>query len=340
MKILVTGGTGYIGSHTVVELQNIGYEVVIIDNLSNSKIEVLDNIKKISGIKPTFEKFDICDQSHVNTFFKKHNDLAAIIHFAAYKAVGDSVANPLKYYHNNLTSLINLLKAMTQHNVSNLVFSSSCTVYGQPKELPVKENSPVQEASSPYGNTKQICEEIIQDTIHSNNSLRSIALRYFNPIGAHDSALIGELPLGVPDNLIPFITQTAIGIREQLKIFGDDYNTPDGSAIRDYIHVVDLAKAHVVAVNRLLLAKNKTDYETFNLGTGNGFSVLETIKTFEKVSQQKLNYKIVDRRPGDIEQIWADTSYANKELGWKTEQSLDNALLSSWNWEKFYRNLG
>ncbi|MBN2011836.1 UDP-glucose 4-epimerase GalE [candidate division KSB1 bacterium] len=339
MKILVTGGTGYIGSHTVVELQQAGYDAVIIDNLNNSRIEVLDSIEKITGIRPEFEKFDLCDQPKVNAFFEKHNDVDAIIHFAAYKAVGESVEHPLMYYRNNLLSLINLLDAMKQCTVPYIVFSSSCTVYGQPADLPVREDSPVQPAESPYGNTKQICEEILRDTIKSTDKIKSIALRYFNPIGAHESALIGELPLGIPNNLVPFITQTAAGIREQLSVFGDDYDTSDGSAIRDFIHVVDLAKAHVVAVDRLLKGKNKTSYEVFNLGTGTGYSVLETIRTFEKVTGEKLNYKIVGRRAGDIEKIWADTSYANDELGWKTQRSLADALLTSWNWEKHYRGL-
>ena len=337
-KILVTGGTGYIGSHTAVELHNAGFDIIIVDDLSNSQISVLDRIEKIIGKRPTFEQFNLCDKEKVNTFFKKYNDIIGIIHFAAYKAVGESVRNPLKYYKNNLISLINLLDAQIEYNIPNLVFSSSCTVYGQPEKLPVTEDAPVQKAMSPYGNTKQICEEIIQDIIHANNNLKTISLRYFNPIGAHESALIGELPLGEPENLVPYITQTAFGIRDELKVFGNDYDTPDGSCIRDYIHVVDVAKAHVIAVRRMLENKSKANYEYFNLGTGNGYSVLDTIKSFEKVTGLKLKYKIIDRRPGDIEQIWADTTFANKELGWKAEKSLDEMMLSAWNWEKNYRS--
>jgi len=337
-KILVTGGTGYIGSHTVVELINAGFEVVIVDDLSNSLISSLDGIKKITGKQIPFEEINLCDRDKVNALFKKHNDIKGIIHFAASKAVYDSVNNPLKYYRNNLVSLINLLDAQIEFNIPNIVFSSSCTVYGQPEKLPVTEDAPIQKAMSPYGNTKQICEEILQDTIKVNKQLKAIALRYFNPIGAHESALIGELPLGIPDNLVPFITQTAIGIREEIKVFGSDYNTPDGSCIRDYIHVVDLAKAHVIALKRMLENKTKADYEYFNLGTGNGISVLEVINSFEKVSGQKLNYKIVARRPGDIEKIWADTTFANNELGWKAEKTLDEMMLTAWNWEKNYRS--
>jgi UDP-glucose 4-epimerase len=337
-QILVTGGTGYIGSHTVVELQNAGFEVVIIDNLSNSKIEVIDNIEKISGIRPVFEQFDLQDAGKVNSFFEKYSNLKAVIHFAAYKAVGESVQKPLSYYKNNLLSLINLLNAMREFDVSDIVFSSSCTVYGQPEELPVTENAPILKANSPYGNTKQICEEILQDTILADDRIKAIALRYFNPIGAHESALIGELPLGAPDNLVPYITQTAIGIRDYLRVFGNDFNTPDGYGIRDYINVVDLAKAHVVAIERLLNKKQKSNFEYFNIGTGTGFSVLEVIKSFEKVTEQKLNYKVVGRRAGDIEKVWADTKFANTELGWKAEKTLDETMLSAWNWEKHYRN--
>lgn len=336
--VLVTGGTGYIGSHTAVELINEGYDVVIIDNLSNSTKDSLDGIEKITGIRPKFEEFDLCDAARVNQFFSRYKDVKAIIHFAASKAVGESVEKPLLYYKNNLWSLINLLNAMSEFDVPNIVFSSSCTVYGQPEKLPVTEDAPIQKAMSPYGNTKQICEEIISDTISANNSLKAISLRYFNPIGAHSSAEIGELPVGVPANLVPFITQTAIGLREQLKVFGDDYNTPDGTCVRDYIHVVDLAKAHVVAIKRLLEDKNKANYEVFNIGTGNGNTVLDIIKTFEKVSGVKLNYKIVSRRPGDIEKVWADTTYANNELGWKAVSTLDETLLSAWKWEQKYRN--
>jgi UDP-glucose 4-epimerase len=334
MQILVTGGTGYIGSHTVVELQKNGFEVVIIDNLSNSTADVISSIEKITGIRPLFEEFDLCDKEKTREFFNKYTKIQGVIHFAAYKAVGESVAFPLKYYKNNLFSLINLLSAMEKNKINNFVFSSSCTVYGQPEILPVKEDSPIQLAMSPYGNTKQICEEIITDHISVSNYLRGISLRYFNPIGAHESALIGELPLGVPDNLVPFITQTAIEKREMLRVFGSDYNTPDGTCIRDYIHVVDLAKAHIVAVKRLIENRNKKPLEVFNIGTGTGYTVLEAIRTFEKVSGNKLNYTIVDRRPGDIEKVWADTTFANNELGWKAEKELDEMMLSSWNWEK------
>jgi len=333
-KILVTGGTGYIGSHTVVELINEGFDVVIIDDLSNSEIAVLDGIEKITGTRPPFEQFNLIDQTKVSDFFSKHQDIEAIIHFAANKAVGESVAKPLMYYRNNLISLINLLQVMPVANVPNLVFSSSCTVYGQPENLPVDESAPVQKPESPYGNSKKIAEEIIKDTIKAEENINALSLRYFNPIGAHESALIGELPSGVPNNLVPFITQTAAGKRPKLKVFGDDYDTIDGSAVRDYIHVVDLAKAHVIAVKRLLTNKNKERYEYFNLGTGNGFSVLEVIKSFEKVTGLQLNYEIVDRRPGDIEKIWADTKLANQELGWRAEKSLDDMMASAWKWQK------
>lgn len=332
-KVLVTGGTGYIGSHTAVELINGGYEVFIVDNLSNSDIGVLDGIQKITGVKPYFEKLDLTEKQAVEAFFRKNPDIGSIIHFAASKAVGESVEKPLLYYKNNLLSLVNLLEIMIDGKVPNMVFSSSCTVYGQPERLPVDESAPVQKAMSPYGNTKQIAEEIIQDTIHASDGINAISLRYFNPIGAHESALIGELPLGVPQNLVPFVTQTAAGIREQLKVFGNDYDTPDGTAIRDYIHVVDLAKAHVIALERMLGNQNKNRYEYFNLGTGEGYSVLQVIKSFEKVTGQKLNYKIVDRRPGDIEKIWADTSVSNRELGWKAEKSLDEMMRSAWKWQ-------
>lgn len=333
MKILVTGGTGYIGSHTVVELQAKGYDVVVVDNLSNSHKDVLDQIEKISGKKPDFEEFDLVNPEKTADFFKRHSDIDGIIHFAAFKAVGESVANPLMYYRNNLVSLVNILEGMKENSIDNLVFSSSCTVYGQPDKLPVAEDAPVQQAMSPYGNTKQISEEVIQDTSKVTD-VHAVLLRYFNPIGAHESALIGELPLGVPNNLVPFITQTAIGMREELSVFGEDYNTPDGTAIRDYIHVVDLAKAHVIAVNRMIKQKQKEKVEIFNLGTGNGFSVLEVVNSFEKVSGEKLNYKIVDRRPGDVEQVFADTKFANDELGWKAEKTLDEMMLSAWKWEK------
>lgn len=333
-KILVTGGTGFIGSHTVVELQNVGFEVVIVDNLSNSNIDVLNGIEKITGIRPEFENIDCVDYVSMDRMFEKHKDIEAIIHFAASKAVGESVEKPLLYYRNNLVSLINLLQLMPIHKVKNLVFSSSCTVYGQPDELPVTENAPIKPALSPYGNTKQIGEEIIRDTIYNNSNYQSIILRYFNPIGAHSTAEIGELPNGVPNNLLPFVTQTAIGLRKQLQVFGDDYNTPDGSCIRDYIHVVDLAKAHVIAVQRLLNGKTKTAVETFNLGTGRGLSVLEIIETFQKVNNIKVPYKIVARREGDIEKVWADPTHANDVLGWIATETLEETLRSSWVWEQ------
>jgi UDP-glucose 4-epimerase len=337
-KILVTGGTGYIGSHTTVELIEQGFEPIIIDNLYNSEAIVVDRIQKITGVKPHLEVFDLCDREKLDRFIQKNNDILAVIHFAAYKAVGESVHKPLEYYRNNLLSLINLLDVMKRHGIPSLVFSSSCTVYGQPEKLPVSEDAPLQPATSPYGNTKQIGESIIRDTTVSDKNLKAISLRYFNPIGAHPSALIGELPRGVPENLVPFLTQTGYGIREELKVFGDDYNTPDGSCIRDYLHVVDLAKAHVIAIKRLIEGKSKTNYEVFNLGTGKGVSVLEAIKSFERVSGIKLKYKIVGRRAGDIEKIWANPSYANKELGWKTLSSLDEAMKTAWDWEKMFRN--
>jgi UDP-glucose 4-epimerase len=338
-QILVTGGTGYIGSHTVVELQNAGYEVVIVDNLSNSGIDVLDGIEKITGVRPTFEQFDLIDREKVEAFFIKYPKIEAIIHFAASKAVGESVEKPLLYYRNNLVSLINLLECQIKFGVSNIVFSSSCTVYGQPDSLPVTETTPRKDAESPYGNTKRVNEDILRDTITANPEIKGIALRYFNPVGAHPSALIGELPLGVPANLVPFITQTAAGLREELKVFGNDYNTIDGSAVRDYINVVDLAKAHVIAVKRLIENRIKAGYEIFNLGTGKGVSVLEAIQAFEKATGVKLNYRIVARRAGDIEKIWADTSYANEELGWKSETGLEETMLSSWLWEKKIRGI-
>jgi len=339
-KVLVTGGTGYIGSHTVVELINNGFDVLVVDNLSNSTIESLDGIEKITGVRPIFEQFDLCDREKVQGLFKKYQDIGAIIHFAASKAVNESVEKPLLYYHNNLLSLIHLLEVIQENPLIRFVFSSSCTVYGQPDELPVTESSPVKQATSPYGNTKQIAEEIIRDTTVANPKITAIALRYFNPIGAHISALIGELPLGVPQNLVPFITQTAIGLREQLRVFGDDYDTPDGSCIRDYIHVVDLAKAHVVAIKRLLEGKNKTQFEVFNLGTGRGVSVLELIHVFQNTTGVKVNYKVVGRRAGDIVKVWADTRLANEELGSKATSTLEETLLSAWNWEKYYRNNG
>lgn len=333
MKIVVTGGTGYIGSHTVVELQSKGYEVIVVDNLSNSYENVLDKIAKITGIRPQFEMIDLSDPTPTAAFFKQNPGIKAVIHFAAFKAVGESVENPLMYYRNNLVSLINILQGLSDNGIRNFVFSSSCTVYGQPDELPVKESSPIKKAASPYGNTKQISEEIIAD-FNNVSDIRSILLRYFNPIGAHESSFIGELPIGIPSNLIPYITQTAIGKRDYLRVWGNDYNTPDGTAIRDYIHVVDLAKAHVIAVERLLNEMNKQKVEIFNLGTGNGYSVREVINSFEKMSEVKLNYKIMKRRPGDVEKVWADTEFANSELGWKAEKGLDEMTLSAWNWEK------
>jgi UDP-glucose 4-epimerase len=337
-KILVTGGTGYIGSHTAVELQEEGMQVVILDNLSNSEREVLDGITSISGIRPHFEEVDLRDRKATFGVFEKHPDISAIIHFAAFKAVGESVEKPLAYYENNLLSLIHLLEAMKLYDVDHMVFSSSCTVYGEPDELPVTENAPIKKAGSPYGNTKQICEEILQDTMHSLEGKGVISLRYFNPIGAHPSAKIGELPIGIPNNLVPFITQTAAGIREYLSVYGDDYNTPDGSAIRDYINVVDLSRAHVRAIRRLLDQKQKSAYEVFNLGTGSGLSVFEVIKAFEKSTDQKLAYKVVGRREGDIEKVWADTSHANDELGWKAEKGIEESLQSAWKWEKHIRS--
>ncbi|MFO8000979.1 MAG: UDP-glucose 4-epimerase GalE [Marinilabilia sp.] len=338
-QILVTGGTGYIGSHTVVELQNEGFGVVIVDDLSNSGIEVLDAIEKITGKRPAFEQFNLTDRDKTEDFFKRNSGIDAIIHFAAFKAVGESVEKPLEYYRNNLVSLMNLLENMKKYQVPNMVFSSSCTVYGQPDQLPVTEETPRKEAESPYGNTKAISEDIMRDFSKATDNINCIALRYFNPIGAHPSALIGEMPAGVPNNLVPFITQTAAGIRDELKVFGDDYNTPDGTAIRDYINVVDLAKAHVVAINRLLQQNQKAAYEYFNVGTGNGYSVMQLVKTFIEVTGVDLKYRITDRRPGDIEKIWADTSYANKELGWEAEKSLEETLKSAWEWEKKVRNI-
>jgi len=337
-KILVTGGTGYIGSHTVVELQEEGMEVVIVDNLCNSEREVLEGIVSITGVMPHFEEVDLRDREATFGVFEKYPDIHAIIHFAALKAVGESVENPLAYYENNLLSLIHLLEAMKQFRIDHMVFSSSCTVYGEPDFLPVSESAPLKKANSPYGNTKQICEDILRDTMNSTQGKGVISLRYFNPIGAHPSASIGELPLGIPNNLVPFITQTAAGLREYLSVFGDDYNTPDGSAIRDYINVVDLARAHVIAIRRLLEKKQLSDFEVFNLGTGRGLSVLEIIQAFEKSTGQKLAYKIVGRREGDIEQVYADTSYANNELGWKAEKGIEETLQSAWLWEMNLRS--
>jgi len=334
MKVLVTGGLGFIGSHTVVELQNEGYEVVIIDDLSNSSISVLEGIAAITGKTPIFERLDLKEKDKVSRFFNQHKDIVGVIHFAASKAVGESVHKPLLYYENNINTLIYVLKSVVNLETSNFIFSSSCTVYGQADELPILESAPVKTAESPYGNTKQIGEEIIADTSKVYSNFNAISLRYFNPIGAHESVKIGELPLGIPQNLVPFITQTAAGLRDELSVFGDDYPTPDGTCIRDYIHVVDLAKAHVVALQRLLNQSNKANYEVFNIGTGKGSSVMEVIKSFEKVSGQKLNYKIAPRRSGDVVQAFADTSKSNIELGWKAKLSLDDALLSAWNWQK------
>ena len=337
MKILVTGGLGFIGSHTVVELQNEGFEVVAIDNLSNSSIEVLDGIEKITGKKPIFEKIDLREKSAVQNFFKKHQDIIGVIHFAASKAVGESVENPLLYYENNINSLVYVLQELANLPQANFIFSSSCTVYGQAEKMPITEDASVQPANSPYGNTKQIGEEIINDVAKVTN-INAVLLRYFNPIGAHSSAEIGELPIGVPQNLVPFITQTAYGLRKELSVYGNDYPTPDGTCIRDYIHVVDLAKAHVVALQRLLNKQNLEKVETFNLGTGKGSSVLEVITAFEKVSGQKLPYKIVGRREGDVISAYANTDKANKVLGWEAAFSLEDALASAWKWEKKVRS--
>jgi UDP-glucose 4-epimerase len=336
MKIVVTGGLGFIGSHTVVELQNEGFDVVAIDNLSNSSEDVLEGIYNITGKKPIFEKLDLRDKASVQNFFKKHNDTVGVIHFAASKAVGESVENPLLYYENNINSLVYLLQELKDLPKANFIFSSSCTVYGQAATMPITENASVQPAMSPYGNTKQIGEEIIQDVAKVTN-LNSILLRYFNPIGAHPSAEIGELPLGIPQNLVPFITQTAIGLREKLSVYGDDYPTPDGTCVRDYIHVVDLAKAHVIALQRLLNRHNLEKVETFNLGTGTGSSVMEVITAFEKVSGKKLAYKIIGRREGDVISAYANTDKANTVLGWKAHSTLEESLASAWKWEQKLR---
>ena len=337
-KILVTGGLGYIGSHVVVELQNNGFEVVIIDDLSNSSEDVLDGIYKISGIKPVFEKIDLKEKQSVVEFFKRYSDLDGVIHFAASKAVGESVDNPLKYYENNIHSLVYLLQEINKLASQKLIFSSSCTVYGQADELPITELAQIKEPESPYGNTKKIGEQIIKDTCKVNGSINTIALRYFNPIGAHESVLIGELPIGTPQNLVPFVTQTGIGLREKLSIFGNDYPTRDGTCIRDYIHVVDLAKAHVIAMKRLLKEKNNENYEVYNIGTGKGSSVLEVVNTFEQVTGVTLNYSFAERRAGDIISAYADTAKANTVLGWKSELTLKKALLSAWEWEKKIRS--
>ncbi len=337
-KILVTGGLGYIGSHTVVELQNEGFEVVIVDNLSNAEESVMSGIVAITGQQPEFEKFDLRDKADVKAFFAKYTDINGVIHFAASKAVGESVENPLLYYENNLGALIYLLQEMAKKGSAQFIFSSSCTVYGQADTMPITEDAPVKPAESPYGNTKQIGEEILKDVCRVNPQLSSIALRYFNPIGAHPSTEIGELPIGVPQNLVPFITQTGVGLREQLSVFGDDYPTPDGTCIRDYIHVVDVAKAHVAALKRLMHGKNSENFEFFNLGTGKGSSVLEVIQSFERVSGKKLNYRIAPRRAGDVIQAYADTKKANGVLGWKAQSTLDDAVKSAWNWEKKIRD--
>ncbi|MBT8307538.1 MAG: UDP-glucose 4-epimerase GalE [Maribacter sp.] len=338
MKVLVTGGLGFIGSHTVVELQNEGFEVVIIDDCSNSSEKVLEGITAITGKSPLFEKLDLKEKSLVEDFFKRHHDIEGVIHFAASKAVGESVDKPLLYYENNIGTLVYLLKELSKKDRSSFIFSSSCTVYGQADKMPITEDAPVKEAESPYGNTKQMGEEIIRDTCKVTPNLNAIALRYFNPMGAHPSAEIGELPIGIPQNLVPFITQTGVGLREELSVFGDDYPTRDGTCVRDYIYVVDLAKAHVVALQRLLAKKNKANYEVFNVGTGKGSTVLEVIKSFEKVSGKKLKYKIVARRPGDITAAYADTTLANEELGWKSQYTLDEAMKSAWDWEQKIRN--
>ncbi|WP_437920514.1 UDP-glucose 4-epimerase GalE [Sphingobacterium sp. LRF_L2] len=333
-KILVTGGTGYIGSHTVVELHHAGYTPIIIDNLSNSNLQILDQIEKIIGVKPEFHQFDLCDEAKVLEFVKNNTDIQGIIHFAASKAVGESVEKPLKYYRNNMFSLINLLQAYQGKKI-DFVFSSSCTVYGEPDVLPVTEAAPVKKATSPYGNTKQIAEEILAETAEANANYQVIALRYFNPVGAHESALIGELPLGVPQNLLPFITQTAIGKREKLTVFGGDYDTVDGSCVRDYIHVVDLAKAHVAAIRLLEKGNPNGKYDVFNIGTGKGYSVLEAIAAFEKASGQKLNYSVGPRREGDVVQVWGDVNKSASGLGWQASLGIDDMMSSAWAWEKY-----
>jgi len=335
-KILVTGGTGYIGSHTVVELHNAGYTPVIIDNLSNSSIKMLDQIEKIIGVKPEFHQFDLCDEAKVLEFVKNNTDISGIIHFAASKAVGESVQNPLKYYRNNFFSLINILEAYRQKTV-NFVFSSSCTVYGEPDYLPVDEAAPIKKAASPYGNTKQIAEEILEETAHAYDNFNIIALRYFNPVGAHESALIGELPLGVPQNLLPFITQTAIGKREKLTVFGNDFDTKDGFCVRDFIHVVDLAKAHVAAIKLLEKGNPKGKYDVFNVGTGKGYSVLEAIKAFEEASGQKLNYEVGPRREGDIVKVYGDATKSTNELHCTAQLGIFEMMDSAWKWEKYLK---
>ena len=339
--ILVTGGTGFIGSHTTVELINAGYKVVIVDNLSNSKADVIDGIEQITGVRPAFEEVDCCDLQGMDKVFSKYPDIEGIIHFAASKAVGESVEKPLLYYRNNFVSLINLLDLMPKHGVKGIIFSSSCTVYGQPdpENLPVTEDAPIKPAESPYGNTKQVNEEIIRDDINSGAPIKAILLRYFNPIGAHPTAIIGEMPNGVPMNLIPYVTQTAMGIREQLKVFGNDYDTPDGTCIRDYIYVVDLAKAHVKAMQRVLDTDSEK-LEVFNIGTGKGVSTKEIVDAFEKSTGVKLNWAFAPRRAGDIEKVWANPDKANNVLGWKAETSLEDTLKSAWNWQVKLRERG
>ncbi|TCD02422.1 UDP-glucose 4-epimerase GalE [Pedobacter psychroterrae] len=335
-KILVTGGTGFIGSHTVVELHNAGYEVIIVDNLSNSNPKILKQIESIIGIQPEFVALDLCDEIKVKEFVAAQTDILGVIHFAAFKAVGESVQQPLKYYRNNFYSLINLINEF--NSSVKLVFSSSCTVYGQPDVLPVTEDAPTKKAESPYGNTKQIAEEILQETCAVSPDLKVISLRYFNPVGAHHTALIGELPIGVPQNLVPFITQSAIGKRGPITVYGNDYNTPDGSAVRDYIHVVDLAKAHVAAIKRLENDEAESNYEVFNLGTGTGSTVLQVIDAFEQSTGQKLNYTIGPRRDGDIEQVWGDVTKSARDLGWKAELGISEMMSSAWNWEKYLKD--
>ncbi|MBC6400275.1 MAG: UDP-glucose 4-epimerase GalE [Ekhidna sp.] len=336
-KVLVTGGLGYIGSHTVVELENAGYEAVVVDNLSNTELETTERIHALLAKETIFYELDINDTGKLSQVFNEHK-ISAVIHFAAAKAVGESVTNPLKYYKNNVAGTVCLLERMKQYSVNNLIFSSSCTVYGQPDDLPVREDTPVIPAESPYGNTKQICEEVIRDTVMSDPSFNAISLRYFNPIGAHESGLIGERPQGMPNNLLPYLLKVAAGELEQLSVFGGDYDTPDGSCIRDYIHVVDLAKAHVIALDRLINKKNKAGYEIFNLGTGQGSSVLEIIETFEEVTGERVNFQIVDRRPGDVEKIYSNTDLANNELGWRAELDLADMLRSAWKWQQTLNN--
>ncbi|MBO5821245.1 MAG: UDP-glucose 4-epimerase GalE [Alistipes sp.] len=336
-RVLVTGGAGYIGSHTTVELINAGYEVIVVDNFSNSDASSLEGVKKITGVAPMFVEVDCCDKEAMRRVFED-NSFDAVIHFAAYKAVGESVAQPAKYYRNNLLSFINVVELMKEYHCKNIVFSSSATVYGDAEELPVTERTPRKPATSPYGNTKQMAEDMLRDIVTVDDELRGIALRYFNPIGAHPSALIGELPRGVPNNLVPYITQTAVGIRECLSIFGDDYPTPDGSCLRDYIDIVDLARAHVVAINRMVEGRCEERYEIFNVGTGTPVSVFELVKGFEKANNLKLNYKVAARRPGDVTAVWADTTRANEVLGWRAERKLEDTLRAAWQWECYVRN--